>query len=174
MGFGKAFGFSLIAFVGINFLFVIITETIIGDLNSLFSDITANPLVLLFIFFGPIISMPGTVVSNIYGSIASGVYDTAFIGTIITLIGYIVSPFIASLIAGKTGESKAGSLGGWFLTSIVSSLAIGLLVFIYPAVLSYYGLSVGIGTFVFSLVGGIVNGIFYGTFALLFTKIEPY
>lgn len=174
MGFGKAFGFSLIAFVGINFLFVIITETITGNLNTLFSDITANPLVLLFIFFGPIISMPGTVVSNMYVSIASGVYDAMFIGTIIRLIGYIVSPFIASLIAGKTGEKKGGSLGGWFLTAIVSSLAIGLLVFIYPAILSYYLLPVGIETFVLSLLGGVVNGIFYGTFALLFTRIEPY
>jgi hypothetical protein len=174
MGFGKAFGFSLIAFVGINFLFVIITETITGNLNTLFSDISANPLVLLFIFFGPIISTPGTVVSSMYVSIVSGVYDATFIGTIIRLIGYIVSPFIASLIAGKTGESKGGSLGGWFLTAIVSSLAIGLLVFIYPAILSYYLLPVGIETFVLSLLGGVVNGIFYGTFALLFTRIEPY
>lgn len=174
MGFGKAFGFSLIAFVGINFLFVIITETITGNLNTLFSDITANPLILLFIFFVPIISMPGTVVGSIYGSIASGLYDTAFIGTIIRLIGYIVSPFIASLIAGKTGEKKVGSLGGWFLTAIVSSLAIGLLVFIYPPILSYYSLPEGIETFFLSLLGGVVNGIFYGAFALLFTRIEPY
>ncbi|MEJ2294080.1 MAG: hypothetical protein P8Y23_04870 [Candidatus Lokiarchaeota archaeon] len=174
MGFGKAFGFSLIAFVGINFLFVIITKTITGDLNNLFSVITTNPLVLLFIFFGPIISMPGTVINSMYVSIASGVYDTAFIGTIITFIGYIVSPFIASLIAGKTGENKGGSLGGWFLTAIISSLAIGLLVFINPLVLSLYGLSTGIETFVFSLLGGVVNGIFYGMFALLFTRIEPY
>jgi len=175
MGFGKAFGFSLIAFIGINFLFVIITQTITGDLNTLFSDITTNPLVLLFVFFGPIIFMPGEVVQLIYGSIASGPYDATFIGLLIALIGYIIAPLIGSFIAGKTGEDKVGSLGGWFLTSILSSLAIGLLVFLNdPLLLSYYGLLPGIDTFILSLLSGVVNGIFYGTFALLFASIEPY
>jgi hypothetical protein len=174
MGFGKAFGFSLIAFIGINFLFVIIAETITADLNTLFSDITINPLVLLFIFFGPIISMPGTVIQSIYAYITLGVYDITFIGLMVRLIGYIVAPLIAALIAGRTGETKAGSLGGWFLTAVISSLAIGLLVFINPAILAYYGLTPTIDTFVMSLLGGVVNGIFYGTFALLFTRIAPY
>ena len=175
MGFGKAFGFSLIAFVGINFLFVIITETITGDLNTLFSDITTNPLVLFFVFFGPIIFMPGEIVQLLYGSIASGPYDATFIGLLIALIGYFVAPLIASLIAGKTGEDKIGSLGGWFLTSILSSLAIGLLVFLNdPILLAYYGLAPTINTFVLSLLSGVINGIFYGTFALLFASIEPY
>jgi hypothetical protein len=174
MGFGKAFGFSLVAFIGINFLFVIITETITGDLNTLFSDITTNPLVLLFVFFGPITYMPGQVVQLIYLSISGGVYDINFIGLLLTLVGSIIAPFIASLIAGKTGENKLGSLGGWFLTAIVSGLAIGLLVFIFPAILSYYGLPPTIDTFVLSLLSGVVNGIFYGTFALIFTSIEPY
>ena len=175
MGFGKAFGFSLIAFVGLNFLFVIITYTITGDLNTLFSDITTNPLVLFFVFFGPIIFMPGEIVQLLYGSIASGPYDAAFIGSLIALIGYIVVPLISAIIAGKTGEDKVGSLGGWFLTAIVSSLAIGLLVFLNdPLLLAYYGLAPTIDVFVLSLLSGVINGIFYGTFALLFASIEPY
>jgi len=175
MGFGKAFGFSLIAFVGINFLFVIITETITGDLNILFSEITTNPLILFFVFFGPIIFLPGQVVQLLYGSIASGPYDSTFIGLLLSLIGYIVAPLISSIIAGKTGEDKIGSLGGWFLTAIVSSLAVGLLVFLNdPLLLAYYGLTPTIGTFVLSLLSGVVNGIFYGTFDLLFASIEPY
>jgi hypothetical protein len=174
MGFGKAFGFSLIAFIGINFLFVIISETITGDLNTLFSDITTNPLVLFFVFFGPITLMPGQIVQLIYVLVSSGVYDSNFIGLLLSLIGSIVAPLIASLIAGKTGEDKIGSLGGWFLTAIVSGLAIGLLVFIYPAVLAYYGLPASIDTFVLSILSAVVNGIFYGTFALLFASIEPY
>ena len=175
MGLGKSFGFSLIAFIGINFLFVIITETITGDLNTLFSEITSNPLVLFFVFFGPIIFMPGEVVHLMYGSIATGPYDADFIGLIIALIGYIVAPLIASLIAGKVGENKIGSLGGWFLTAIVSSLAIGLLVFLNdPLLLAYYGLVPTIDTFALSLLSGVINGIFYGTFALLFASIEPY
>lgn len=175
MGFGKAFGFSLIAFVGINFLFVIITNTITGDLNTLFSDITTNPLVLFFVFFGPIVFFPGEIVQSLFVSIASGPYDATFIGSLIALIGYIVAPLIASIIAGKTGEEKAGSLGGWFLTAIISGLAIGILVFFNdPALLAYYGLALTIDTFILSLLSGAINGIFYGSFALLFASIEPY
>ena len=175
MGFGKALGFSMIAFVGLNFLFVIITETITGDLNTLFSDITTNPLILIFVFFGPIVFMPGEVVQLLYGSVASGPYDATFIGLLLALIGYIVVPLIAAIIAGKTGEDKVGSLGGWFLTAIISSLAIGILVFLNdPLLMAYYGLTPTLSTFILSLLSGVVNGIFYGTFALLFASIEPY
>ena len=42
MGFGKAFGFSLLAYAGLNFLFVIIAATIDNTLNVLFDSITTK------------------------------------------------------------------------------------------------------------------------------------
>jgi len=172
MGLGKALGFSLLALIGLNFLFVIITETITGDLNPLFSDISSNPLIILLIFFGPLISMPGYVFSSIYAQIYSGIIGPMLIQS----IGFIVSPFVASLIAGRMGEKKGGSFGGWMIASMISAVALGILAFISPATILYYGIPVVDPALVLIsfLISGAVNGVFYGCFSLLFTKEEMY
>jgi len=170
MGFGKAFGFGLLAFIGLNFLFVIISFTISGDLNQLFADIGANPLILLLIMFGPIANLPGTVFTSIYTNLASGIT----VDTLITNVGYFLTPFIAALIAGRTGDSKGGCFGGWFLISLISAIALVSLVFINPSTLAYYGITVTGSTVPLLIIYGVVNGIFYGCFALLFAKTEYY
>ncbi len=172
MGLGKALGFSLLAFIGLNFLFVIITYTISEQLNPLFSDISSNPLIILLIFFGPIVSMPGSVISSIYAQISLGM----IVPMLIQSIGFIVSLFVASLIAGRTGEKKGGSFGGWMITTMISAVAMGILAFISPATLLYYGIPVVQPSLVLIsfLISGAVNGVFYGCFSLLFTKEEMY
>jgi hypothetical protein len=172
MGLGKALGFSLLALIGLNFLFVIITETINEQLNPLFIDISNDPLIILLIFFGPLISMPGFVFSSIFSQISLGI-----IGPMLILsIGFIVSPFVASVIAGRTGENKGGSFGGWMITAMISAAALGVLAFISPATLLYYGIPVAdpILLLITFLISGAVNGVFYGCFSLLFTKEEKY
>jgi len=171
MGLGKAIGFSLLALIGLNFLFVIIVETITGDLNLLFSDISSNPLIILLIFFGPIVSMPGSE-SSFFAQISSGMT----VPMLIQSIGFIVSPFVASLIAGRTGENKGGSFGGWMITAMISAVALGILAFIHTATLSYYGITETdpIVVLISFLISGAVNGVFYGCFSLLFTKEEMY
>jgi len=172
MGLGKALGFSLLAFLGLNFLFIIIAETISGNLNLLFSDISSNPLIILLIFFGPIINMPGSVFSSIYLQISSGTIGSSLIQS----IGFIISPFVASLIAGRTGDNKGGSFGGWMITAMISAVALGILAFINPATLLYYGILVADPsvTLISFLMSGAVNGVFYGCFSLLFTKEEMF
>ncbi len=172
MGLGKALGFSLLGFIGLNFLFVIIAETISGNLNLLFSDISSNPLIILLICFGPVVSMPGSVFSSIYAQISLGTIGPMLIQS----IGFIVSPFVASLIAGRTGENKGGSFGGWMITAMISAVALGVLVFISPATLTYYGIPIAdpSGVLILFLMSGAVNGVFYGCFSLLFTKEEMY
>lgn len=172
MGLGKALGFSLLALIGLNFLFVIITKTISGNLNLLFSDISSNPLIIMLIFFGPMINMPGSVFSSIYLQISSGTIGSSLIQS----IGFIISPFVASLIAGRTGDNKGGSFGGWMITAMIGAVALGILAFINPATLLYYGIpiadpSVALISF---LMCGAVNGVFYGCFSLLFTKEEMF
>ena len=169
MGFGKSFGFSLLTYIGMNFLFVIIAYTVSGDLNTLFSDITANPLIILLVLCGPIINFPGTVILGIYNAILGPIVPDL----LIQLVGYIVSPFIAAIVAGRVGGKNGASFGGWFLTCILCALAVGIL-FLSPATLAYYALTPTIGTLVVAIIGGITNGIFYGAFALLFTKTEYY
>ena len=172
MGLGKALGFSLLAYIGLNFLFVIITETISGNLNLLFSNITSDPLIILLIFFGPITIMPGTVVNSLYVKIAFGTFDVSLIST----IGLIVTPFVASIVAGRTGGSKGASFGGWMIACLIGSSALAVLAFINPITLLYYGIVV-VNPIIFLIeisVSAAVNGVFYGCFALLFTKTEMY
>lgn len=172
MGFGKAFGFSLLAFIGLNFLFLIIAHTISGNLNLMFGDISAQPLILFALFLGPIYYFPGSAIMNTYSAFLFGVP----LDVIILSIGTIVSPLIAAIIAGRVGENKAGSFLGWFLTSILCAVILGIFAFIDTAVLSYYGIPIGdpTMTLVTCLFSGVVNGIFYGAFALLLTKTEYY
>jgi len=172
LGLGKALGFSLLAYIGLNFLFVIITETISGDLNLLFSNITSDPLIILLIFFGPITIMPGDVVNSLYVKIAFGTFDMSLIST----IGLIVTPFVASIVAGRTGGSKGASFGGWMIACLIGSSALAVLAFINPITLLYYGIVV-VNPIIFLIeisVSAAVNGVFYGCFALLFTKTEMY
>ncbi len=172
MGLGKALGFSLLAYIGLNFLFVIISETISGNLNLLFSNITSDPLIILLIFFGPITIMPGTVVNTLYVKIAFGTFDLSLIST----IGLIVTPFLASIVAGRTGGSKGASFGGWMIACLIGSSALAVLAFINPITLLYYGIVVvnPIISLIEISVSAAVNGAFYGCFALLFTKTEMY
>ena len=163
MGFGKAFGFSLLAYAGLNFLFVIIAATINGTLNLLFDDITTNPLLILYLLFIPIIMFPGEVFVNLVSEFFITPIDIAYV---LLYVGYIVAPFLAALIAGRTGESKGKSFGGWFLTAAVS----GAVMIVYSFLVSpptTYGM-------VIMIISFITNGVFYGCFALLFTKTEYY
>ena len=171
MGFGKAFGFSLLAYIGLNFLFLIIAFTISGELNLIFQEISNQPLILFVLFLGPIYFFPGLNILGIYLSIEIGAAPG-----IILAIGSVVSPFIASIIAGKMGENKVGSFGGWFLTSILCSIILGIFAFVEPLVLIYYGIPFvdPTSTFIVSIMSGAVSGVFYGAFALLFTKTEYY
>ena len=155
----------------------IISYTISGSLNLLFSDITSNPLIILLIFFGPIAIMPGTVITMLYAQISLGMFDA----TLIQTIGLIVTPFVAAIIAGRTGKSKGASFGGWMLACLIGSSALGVLAFINPGTLLYYSIINPVFLIinpVFLLIAisinAAINGVFYGCFALLFTKTEMY
>ena len=138
----------------------------------MFSAISSDPLILLIIFFGPIVNLPGTVINTIFGQITLGILDES----LILNIGYLVSPFVAALVAGRTGDGKGGSFGGWLIAALIGSAVLGVLAFVYPATLLYYGIIVinPIMSLIGFLLNGLVNGIFYGCFALLFSKSEMY
>lgn len=106
--------------------------------------------------------MPGSVINSIYAQISLGTFDAFLIQS----IGFIVSPFVAALVAGRTGDGKGGSFGGWMISALIGSAALSVYAFI-----AYADPLVLIIGFVLS---GVVNGIFYGCFALLFSKAEMY
>lgn len=144
-----------------------------GDLNLLFSAISSNPLIIILVLFEPIYIMPGTVIlEHIYGPISSGTIDPFLIQG----IGFIVSPFVAALVAGRTGDGKGGSFGGWMIAALIGAAALGVLGFIDFSILSTYDplLTDPTTSLIKFMLSGAVIGIFYGCFALLFSKSEMY
>jgi len=116
--------------------------------------------------------VPSGAIFALYAQISLGFIDASLIG----IIGLIVTPFVASLVAGRTGDSKGGSFGGWMLTCLIGSSAIGVLAFINPGALLYYGIVVSNLLFLLITISisAAINGVFYGAFALLFSKNEMY
>ena len=116
--------------------------------------------------------MPGYVITSIFTDISSGLFGASLIQN----IGFIVSPFVAALVAGRTGDGKGGSFGGWMLAALIGAGALGVLAFVVPVTLLYYSITVIIPTMtlITFLISGVINGIFYGCFALLFSKSEMY
>ena len=128
----------------------------------LFSAISSDPLIIILVLFEPISYMPGNVITSIYMQISSSSFDAFLIQS----IGFIVSPFVAALIAGRTGDGKGGSFGGWMIAALIGSAALSVYAFIQFA--DPLMLIIGF------ILSGAVNGIFYGCFALLFSKSEMY
>ena len=164
IGLGKALGFSLLTFIGLNFLFIIIAETFsVSGLEPLFTAISSDPLIIITILFAPINYMPGNVIMSLYTQISFGPIDVSLIRS----VGFLVSPFVAGIVAGLTGESKKGSFLGWMITALIGSAAWGVLAFVYldpnPIVL-----------LIRYLIIGAVYGVFFGCFALLFNKTQNY
>ncbi|MFX1327304.1 MAG: hypothetical protein ACFE91_04065 [Promethearchaeota archaeon] len=174
MGFGKAFLLSIAAFVGLNFIFTIINYAIGAGFNDLFTTIQNYPLMIIYYLFGSIISLPSL---NLNYAIAEPFLNNNM-DLLILGIGYLIAPIIAAILAGRFGENKGQSFGGWLLTTIISTTSIIIAVFLSNfteiTILTLYGLLSFDQLLIFVIISCVVNLVFYGFFALLFSKIEYY
>ena len=185
MGLGKSFSLSLVALVGLNFIFTLLYFLIdLGQpdagLDSLISSIQNTPLTIVFYLFGSVTSLPS---ANLNGVIIQPLFPPNNLIFLVRGIGFLLAPLIASILAGKFAESKLQAFAGWLLTMIVSTVAIIIVVFaeillnftsFQAALLVLYGWS-GFGMIIISLViACIINIIFFGFFALLASKTEYY
>ena len=182
MGFGKAFLLSLVAFVGLNFIFSILYFVIVVDFDTLMTQIQSAPLTIIYYLFGSITGVPST---NMDWAIVQPLFndntDLLLIG-----LGYLVAPIIAGILAGRFAESKLQGFLGWLLTAVISTVAIIIGVFLSPTLETALGgipALEGIPAYgwigfdvilIYLLISLIVNIIGYGFFALLASKTEYY
>ncbi|KKM70986.1 hypothetical protein LCGC14_1435170 [marine sediment metagenome] len=174
MGFGKAFLLSLVAFVGLNFIFSILYFVIFAGFDTLMTEIQNAPLMIIYYLFGSITSVPST---NMEMAIVQPlIYSN--MTPLIKGLGYLLAPIIAGILAGKFAESKLQGLLGWLLTAVVSTVAIIVGVFFSPTIELTLTLAYGWVGFnvilIYLLISCIVNIIGYGFFALLASKTEYY
>ncbi|MHA1933374.1 MAG: hypothetical protein ACW96X_12590 [Promethearchaeota archaeon] len=177
MGFGKSFLLSLVAFVGLNFIFTILYYSLGAGFGALITEIQTAPLMIIYYLFGSIASIPSNVLNWVLA-------DPLFNGDMTHLIiglGFLIAPLIAAILAGKLAESKFQGFSGWLLTVIVSTVAViigiipgfsstfvGTLTSLYPTWTSFELM------LIYLVISCVINIIFYGFFALLVSKTEYY
>ncbi len=155
MSFGKSFGISIALFIGLSFAFTILIELVNGTIGAFFGTIL-NLTVLGSALFGPIAMLPGSVWLGLINIFISG---PILLGTILLYAGYIVAPLLAAILAGNFADSKGEAFGSWFLTTIIAAVGYMVLLII--------GGSFTIALIITIIVLGVINGFFYGCFALL-------
>ena len=173
MVFAKAFLLSLAAYVGINFLFLIISSLISDSLDSLFSVLETAPLMILYYLFGPITTLPSRSLVAIVN------FDPFVLSILISGIGLLIAPLIAAILSGSFGESKVEAFGGWLLTAAISAGMIILAFFLSGTVegelSSLYGPGLSQMTIlIYVLISFFINFVGFGFFALLVCKTEYY
>jgi hypothetical protein len=176
MGFGKSFLLSLVAFVGLNFIFTILYYILGSGFNALINEIQIAPLMIIYYLFGSIASVPSGILNWV-------IVDPLFNSTMTFLVmglGFLIAPLIAAILAGRLAESKSQGFLGWLLTVVISTVAVIIGVFLSPTfetiLTTLYGPEwTGFEVIlIYLVISCIVNIIFYGFFALLVSKTEYY
>jgi hypothetical protein len=179
MGFGKTFLLSLVAYIGLNFIFSILYLALGPGFDELFNRFDPNspdyaPLMIIYYLFGSIVSAPYI---NLNWVIVLPLFND-IMDFLIMGLGFIAAPLITALLAGKFAESKFQGFAGWLLAAIISTATIVVGVFLSPTfeleLTTTYGW-VGFEVILISLIiSCVINIIFYGFFALLISKVEYY
>jgi hypothetical protein len=174
MGFGKAFLFCILAFVGLNFIFTIIYYAIGPGFDSLFNTIQNYPLMILYYLFGSIISTPSTIFNwTIAEPFISSNIDYLILG-----LGHLAAPLVAAILTGRFGESKIQSFGGWLLTAVISTVSVIIAAWLSPytenTIITTYGWISGDVILILAIISCLINIVFYGFFALVLSKEEYY
>ncbi|MFX1455324.1 MAG: hypothetical protein ACFFDB_08090 [Promethearchaeota archaeon] len=184
MTFGKTFVLSLVAFVGLNFIFSILYLALgpgFGLLLDRFNPSSPDyaPLMLLYYFFGSVAALPSVILNWV---LILPILPPNDISLLVIGLGFLIAPLIAAILAGKFAESKLQGFAGWSLTVILSTVAVLIGLFLSPAVentitllypqpvlpLSFEAV------LIYVVISCVINIVFYGFFALLVSKTEYY
>ncbi|MFX1429066.1 MAG: hypothetical protein ACFFCY_02730 [Promethearchaeota archaeon] len=168
MSFGKSFGFSLLAFIGLNAAFFFGGYALNGTLISYFNSLAASPLNIMLIFFGPIITgqFPYLLTSTFVGWL-SGMPITA--GDIVLFIGYIVAPILAAFLSGRFGEDKKQAFFGWFTTVMICAVVV-LIGGVIQLVILAAPFSIILSQAIAAIALGLIYGLACGSISLLTAK----
>ena len=90
----------------------------------------------------------------------------------------IVPPLVAVIVGARLGDTGKISFLSWLLTAVISSVVYLLLLILNQGASPYLGVVWAsfiflfgfIGAILYVIIGGVVNGIFYGCFSFLFSK----
>lgn len=158
MGFGKAFGLSLIIYIALNFVFGMLIALLGTGIDLYFAALASAPMTFVASLFNPILYLPGEAwITNGIMPLVLGTSD--LITTLMVLLAAIIPPLLAAIIAGRTGEGKGSAFGAWFLTAIICSVILLVLGMVDGS------LTLDLTSILALILPAVINGIFYGAFA---------
>ena len=159
---GRAFIFSFLVFLALNFLFLIIGYSIVELLDFQLDRVADHPTYSIFFVTYPARFFPWELLEN-------------FISTPpkILFLGGLISCAIGTIIAGLMGGDICKSFGGWIVTSIS-------IILLFIAMITIDDFNLGILFFgdtyteaiVQILITGIINMLIYGALVLLIALIK--
>ncbi|MFX1418882.1 MAG: hypothetical protein ACFE9N_08185 [Promethearchaeota archaeon] len=171
MSFGKAFGFSLLAFIGLNAAFFLIGEGVNGTLGIYFTYVASYPQGIIYMLVGPLMTRTGPqfpyIMYSTFSLWVSGAPVEA--GDVIMFIGYIVAPAVAAFLSGRFGENKLEAFMGWFATVMIWALIIMIVLIIEAVTLGVPPLVTFLSAML-PIAIGLVYGLSFGSIALLTTR----
>lgn len=169
MNFIKTFLITLAIYLGLNTVFMLV-------MMFTFPAFPMDDIIFIIsLIFAPISATPGTAWLS---AILQFTITTDILTDVLTFLGYIIPPLVAVIIGARLADNSKLSFGSWFLTAIISCVVYAILIFVGQSTSSslafLWGLLIlifgEIGAIVTIILGGVINGIFYGCFSFLFTK----
>ncbi|MFX0155703.1 MAG: hypothetical protein ACFE9Q_14365 [Candidatus Hodarchaeota archaeon] len=169
MSFAKCFLFSLIAFIGLNAVFLLLAFLISNTFDQFVTAFETDFIgTLMLMLFGPMAEggTPGIIMTSIGVAVSLGATIDTFI--IIQWIGFFVAPVIGAFLSGFFAEDRKEAFLGWFLTAIISMV----IVLVFGIVELLTGPvtpppEVIVGSIIVFLGVGLTIALFYGCIALL-------
>ena len=159
---------TLAIYIGLNAVFLVIAIFLAPGfpLDDIFYIISS-------LFGKPRITPDSALVIAIYLPFAPDLIIGLF-----SLLAITIPPLVAVIIGARIGDSGKISFLSWFLTAVLSSIVYFLLVFfgqdaslnllsLWSSFEFIYGY---IGAILYMIIGGVVNGFFYGCFSFLFSR----
>lgn len=162
---GRAFLFSLLVFLVLNFIFYILTYSIADMLAAVFNPIAAHPTHSIYLLIYPSQYFPWQLIEYF---IASG--SLAFK---LLYLGGFISFIVAAIVAGLMGDSLRQSLGGWFITASCYILLFIAILSIDQFNLNYVSFTATlVDGIVIVLIGGAVNAVIFGALVFIIALIK--
>ena len=162
---GRAFIFSLLVFLALNFLFYIIGYSIAGMVDLLLDRIAAHPTHVIYLMIYPSQYFPWEILSS-FSNVGTLGFQILFLGG---FISFIIAAIVAGLIGGDIGKS----FGGWILAVICSMLLFITIIAIDEFNLNYISFTATlVDGIVILAIAGAVNGLIFGALVILIALLK--
>jgi len=162
---GRAFIFSFLVFIALNFLFYIIGYSIVGMVDLLLDRIAAHPTHVIYLMTFPSKFFPWEILSEF---ISAGTFGFQLI-----YLGGFISFIIAAIIAGLMGGNIGKSFGGWIFTIICSILLFIVIIAIDDFNLNYINFTATlIDGIVILAIAGAINGLIFGAIVIIIALLK--